>query len=142
MKPVVFLAMLAMSFLRGGELVKVRWTETPGLFAGRTAVVTLKSGNRIEGDWLSATADGFTILSHGQRREFARTDATRFGLRQKRIRGRVLGTLAGVYGVGIIGAYASREPLALVPSAVAGGILGYFLGRANDRRLIEIEIED
>ncbi len=142
MRSYALVALLSVTVLDAADSIRVRWEETPGLFAGRTAVVTLKSGKRVEGDWLVSTPDTFTILRNGERRTFPRGDAQRFQVRSHRVRGRVWGTIGGMYGIGALGTYASHNSAAILPSVVGGGVLGYFLGRSIDRSLVLVEIED
>lgn len=52
------------------------------------------------------------------------------------------GTVGGMHGIGAIGSYAARVPIAVSPSVLAGGVLGFLVGRALDRRLILVEIVD
>ncbi len=82
----------------------VEWEMTPAAFGGRKAIVKLDTGARIEGNWLGVTPTTFTIdveRSRGKNQPrrgvhtLDRSAIVELRLQEKRIRGRVWGTVFG-----------------------------------------------
>ena len=128
----------------------VAWGRTAEAFAGRRVLVRLSKGVRIEGDWAGVTADTFTmnVRKTSDRRAVGKGLRTLprssiLGVRTgtARVRGRVIGVAAGYFGVGGVGVaiYGRNGGEFAAPiAAIAGGIAGYFVGRAMDRATHEV----
>lgn len=130
---------------------RVAWSQTPEAFLGKRVLIQLTCGARIEGSWISITANTFTM--HVEKtsarntigkgiQTLPRSSILVIRTRNQRVRGRVAGALAGFYGVAAISyaATGSREALqsGWGPAAFAGGVAGYFAGRAADRATHEV----
>lgn len=117
---------------------RVEWCRTPEAFAGRRIDVRLLSGERVSGAWAAVTGTSFTLTNDGGKsRTFARQQIRSVHASRRRVRGRVLGAIAGFYATVAIGAAATGSPEALQsawgPAALATGVAGYFVGRSLDR---------
>ncbi|MGA2186200.1 MAG: hypothetical protein ABSH47_24560 [Bryobacteraceae bacterium] len=131
---------------------RIAWNRTPEAFAGRRVLVRLAKGTRIEGHWASVTPETFTmnVVKTSDRHVVGKGLQTLprssiVGLRtgKQRVRGRVIGVVAGYYSVAAIGRaiegkYAGEGVWGIV--AVAGAIAGFFVGRAVDRATHEITL--
>lgn len=117
----------------------IAWADANRVLRNRVVGVEMKSGAVVEGLWLNSDANSFTLetASSGQT-PIARTDIRKAWIRNRRSRGRVIGSLGGyAIGAGIAGAATgSREalqgPLIALPVALA--ILGFATGRSMDRQ--------
>ena len=124
---------------------RIAWNRTPDALKSEFVLVTLTTGVRIGGSWVAVTPDTFTmnIEKTSNKREIGKGLRTmprasiadvRSG--KRRMRGRVIGTLAGFYGIATIGGIASctmeapQGPTRMV--AFGGAIAGYFIGRIYD----------
>jgi len=140
----------ALTLCGGVAPEQVPWARTAEAFAGRRVLVRLSNGVRIEGDWAGVTADTFTmnVRKTSDRRTvgkglqtLARSSIAGVRTGTTRVRGRVIGVAAGYFATGGIElAISGRNSgeLAAPGAAIAGGIAGYFVGRAIDRATHEV----
>lgn len=127
----------------------VAWERTPEVFAGQYVLVKLKSGTRIEGHWARVTSDSFTMnVARSTRRSevdkgiriIPRSSIAGIRAGVRRSRGRVIGTVAGIYlGAAIVAKSANYEAAQI--GFYVGGTAGYFVGRAYDRATREYVIQ-
>jgi hypothetical protein len=149
----IALFILCMAALQAApEPERVEWNHTPEAFAGKRVLVRLATGVRIEGTWISVTPSACTmkVEKTSSRKRVAkgtqvlpRVSILRIEIQNRRVRGRVIGTIAGVYAGAAIAYAGSRSQEALGQSswglaAIAGGVAGYFVGRSLDRATREI----
>jgi hypothetical protein len=134
--------------------VRVRWDRTPEFFTGKRAIVSLKDGTAIEGTWNSVTEETFTMqvekTSRKQNvpkglRTFSRSLILSLRVGNRRVRGRVIGSLSGFYGVVALAGASTGSAEALQGgwgiAAFGAGIVGYLAGSAYDRATYQIDIE-
>lgn len=134
--------------------LRVAWNETPLAFAGKRVIVDLNNGTRIQGSWATVADDVFTMRVEKTSRSadvakgaqtLSRSSIKRIRIENRRVRGRVIGTLAGFYAVAGIASAAYRSSEALQGgwgiAAIAGGVLGYYTGRSIDRSTREVLLE-
>lgn len=134
--------------------VRAEWNRIPEVLAGKEAVVHLHDGTKIQGTWISVTSDAFTFLiertsakdKHPKGQETIPRSAVRIiEYRSKRIRGRVIGILAGFYSIAGIGAAATGSGEALQGgwgiAAIAGAAGGYFIGKSVDKQTRVLEVD-
>jgi hypothetical protein len=135
-------------------IVRVAWNQIPEVLAGKYALVELESGTTVEGSWTDVIDDAFVMVverSSGTNKQLkghqtiARSAVRRVRFREKRVRGRVIGMLAGYYAIVCIAGAATRSREAMQGwwgiVAVAGGVGGYQIGKSADRRTSELVIE-
>lgn len=139
----IALALACIATLQAGTPETIRWDEAPQAFSNRTVLVQLTNGVHIEGRWLSVTSDAFRfeVEKTSKRRlvgrgvqTLPRSSILRVKIRENRIRGRVIGTTAGVYAGSTLPRVASHsydEGVAF-GAVLAGAFAGYFVGRAWD----------
>lgn len=131
--------------------VRVPWRQTPEILAGKVVVVQLENHVRIEGSWAGVTDTTFMMLieKHSRNspwdkgyRTVPRSALQTIRFREKRIRGRVLGTLSGFYGMTALAAATRQAPDALQGgwgvAAIVGAVGGYQLGKSFDKQLREL----
>jgi hypothetical protein len=130
---------------------RVAWNRTSEVLKGKFVQITLTSGTRISGDWVSVTPSTVTIniekTSNNHERPkglqvVVRSSIAGVKARIRRVRGRVIGTLTGFYSIAALGAFVSGSIEALQgPTGIAafmGGLTGYFIARSCDRASREI----
>lgn len=126
----------------GGEPPEqVAWNDTPKTFSGMYVKVGLKSGGKIEGQWVSVTPDSFTMRNAKRKRieTIPRSSLARIRAGERHARGRVIGVIAGLYLGGLVVQKTTSPKGAL--AAVSGGLsLGYLLGHSYDHAAREYEI--
>lgn len=129
----------------------IEWERTPAAFGGRKAIVKLDTGARIEGNWLGVTPTTFTMdveRTKGKNRPskgvqtIDRSSIVELRVQERRIRGRVIGTMAG---------YFAGTPLFWSMATPAGGLavlasvmtVSHLLGTASDKatRIVHIKPE-
>ena len=129
---------------------QVRWEQTPEEFSGKYVKVRLTSGVRVEGYWSNVTADTFTMRVEKSTdssaipkgiQQIPRASIENIWAGKRHTRGRVIGTIAGAYGVGGIAAAATKASPAAIFGVWGGAVLGYFLGRSYDHATIEYVVE-
>lgn len=138
--------------------VRVPWAQTPEVLSGKWTLVSLKDGSVLEGSWRSVTGTTCHLdvekastrakdkrkLAKGAR-FIQRDEIEKVHFRKKRIRGRVLGTIAGFYGVTGIASAATGSADALQSgwgfAAIGAGVLGYYAGKSFDTATRELIIE-
>ena len=134
------------------EPLRIPWQLAPAACAGKKALVTLTDGTRLEGSLLSVSPSAFEmeVERTSDRRKvangFQRLDRAQFAglrIREKRIRGRVIGTVAGVMLAGPAVFAMNEQTVGVWGLPVYAGIItaGHLLGRVFDRqsRLVLIE---
>ena len=125
--------------------LQVAWNRTPEMFAGKYVVLRLTNGTRVEGNWASVTSSSFTmkVEKTSDKRKvqrglqtMPRSSIVDLRVGKRRVRGRILGVLAGCYGAAAIGAglsHKSKEAQGYVGlAAIAGALGGYLIGSAFD----------
>ena len=156
----LFLAAVPL-LLHAAPPMQIEWEMTPAAFGGRKAIVKLDSGARIEGNWLSVTPATFTIDVERARGKNSpprgvhtldRRAIVELRLQERRIRGRVWGTVFGfVAAPSALSAVHGRsweqgrslEKKAGPALGVFYGVLvaSYMAGRAFDKATREVHIK-
>lgn len=143
----VFLALLIAVSVAYSDTVTVHWKDTPVAFAGKIVRVELVDGTALEGSWIGITPDSFTLkVNRSADARFAkraetlpRSSLRKLGIRERRIRGRVLGTLIGYLATAAIVIAASQNTHSDSPvggvTVLIGGATGFFIGRHLDHRV-------
>ena len=147
----VLLLLLAPVLLTAAPPLPIEWETTPAAFAGRKAIVKLDTGARIEGVWLGVTPTTFMIdvdRAHGKNRPpkgvqtIERSAIVELRVLERRIRGQVIGGIAGCWFGGPLAFKASSAAwiLPVWASVTAAGIL---VGRVSDKaaRVVHIKPE-
>jgi hypothetical protein len=140
--------------------VETAWSDLGGLISSRKIALALPDGARIEGRALSVKADSIAItISKTSDRvahpkgpaSIPRASVTTLRLLEMRVRGRVIGTAAGIVGglaagAAIILANGLFTDTSTGRDVGAGVVIfglptaGYFLGRAADQKVTIIRI--
>lgn len=131
----------------------VPWDRTPEVLAGRWVMVELNDGTSIQGSWAAVTSQTFRMVVEktSQKRQVAkglqelpRSEVRRIRYSKRRVRGRVIGTIAGFYGALTLAAAATPPEDGLQGAwslaAIAGAVLGYQLGKSLDKDTHELLI--
>mgnify|MGYP004702051589 CR=1 FL=1 len=124
---------------------------TTAAFGGRKAIVKLDSGARIEGTWLGVTPTTFTIdvdRTKGKNRlpkgvqTIDRSSIVELRVQERRIRGRVIGTILGYFG-GMPLAYQAPSAAVGLPVLISVLTVSHLVGRASDKttRVVHIRPE-
>jgi hypothetical protein len=129
----------------------VAWERTPEVFSGKYVIVKLAGGTRIEGSWASVTSDSFRMrverttnskafpkgLQTVPRRSMATLRAGK-----RRVRGRVIGIIAGWVGAIEIGGAVSQGPdnPVLPVAGLGAAVAGYYIGKNWDHATTEFVI--
>lgn len=135
------------------EPIKVAWNGTTELLASKRVVVELEDGTRVEGAWLFVTERTFTmniektsqkqIVPKGYQ-TLSKSSIRSLRVGKRNVRGRVLGTLGGSYGVVGLAAASTQSAEAMQGIwgfvMLAGSIAGYFLGQSSDKATREVVI--
>jgi len=143
--------LLILAAMMSAKAQPIAWDHTTEALKGKFILVKLTSGTLIGGGWLSVTSQTFTmsVESSSNKHEIqkglqtvARSSIAEVRVRNRRVRGRVIGTLAGFYSVAAIGSLVSGSMEALQgPTGIAalgGAVAGYFIGRSLDKASREI----
>jgi hypothetical protein len=130
---------------------RVAWARTTVAFAGRHVVVRLTTGTRIDGHWVGVTPETFTmsVTKTSDRRVVSaglqtlpRSSIVTLRAGKQRVRGRVIGTVAGFYGPATLGYLVTRQPDGLQSgwgiAAYTLAFVGFFVGRAYDHGTREV----
>ncbi len=82
-------------FLLAQSAERIKWSNTPEAFAGREIEVKLRQGSKVKGSWIGVTPSTFTI-HRGKKspQAFSRADILIIKASKRRVRGRVIGTIA------------------------------------------------
>lgn len=131
------------------EPLRVPWSLVPATCSDRTAIVTLTTGTRIEGRLLNVTETTFemevrrTSSKQEVPKGYQRLDRSAFSelrVREKRIAGRVIGTIAGVLlaGPAVYQLSAGAAQVIGLPLYVGIVAFGHFAGREVDRRTQQV----
>jgi len=117
------------------------------LLTGEKVIVQLDGGGRLNGRVASVQPEGLVLKGHDQK--VSRNSIRELRLVHMRARGRIIGTVAGVFGgLAIAGGIAATHLFsggngvnALIVVAVVGlPVAGYFIGKAGDRQETLIQI--
>lgn len=158
----ITLLLAAVPLLHAAPPMQIEWEMTPAAFGGRKAIVKLDNGARIEGNWLSVTPATFTIdveRARGKNQPprgvhtLDRRAIVELRLQERRIRGRVWGTVFGL----VAGSFAlsavhgrSWEQGRSLEKKASPALLGVFYGvlvasyvggRAFDKATREVHIK-
>jgi hypothetical protein len=146
------LFMIIPTLLQAAEPLRVGWQQVPSVCADRKALIRLASGTRIEGRLMSVSPASFEMevqrTSNKSEvpkgiRTLDRASLAELRVRDKRIAGRVTGTIIGVMfsqGLAYVVASATADILAL-PVFIGVITLGHMLGRMADLRSQVVVIE-
>ncbi len=125
---------------------RIAWNHTPEALAGHFVSVKLSDGTQVGGYWTSVTPNTFTmrVETSSNRRAFAhgvrkmpRASIVEVRAGERRVRGRVIGTIVGIYGVTLLAIQLPAGGGTLV-APVLGSVVGYQLGKAIDHRTREV----
>jgi len=131
----------------GDRTLQLKWNQLAPLLTGEKVVVHLEGGGRVNGRVSTVQPEGLVLKEHGQK--VARNSIRELRLVHMRARGRIIGTVTGVFGgLAIAGGIAATHLFsggngvnALIVVAVVGlPVAGYFIGRAGDRQETLIQI--
>ncbi len=137
----------SVAVLAGERTLQLKWNQLAPLLTGEKVVVQLESGVRVNGRVAAVQAEGLVLQGHDQK--VARNSIRELRLVHMRARGRIIGTVAGVFGgLAIAGGIAATHLFsggngvnALIVVAVVGvPVAGYFIGKAGDRQETVIQI--
>jgi hypothetical protein len=130
---------------------RVAWNRTTESFAGKFVVVELTSGTRAGGTWVSVNSNTFSmnVEQTSNKREVGkglrsmpRSAIVKVRAGKRRVRGRVIGVLAGFYSIaGVGGAVSGKSDVLQGPVGIAafgGAIAGYFIGKSFDHATREV----
>lgn len=143
---ILFTSLLA----HADQPLTVKWSMLPGLCADREAIVTLQSGTRIEGRLLQVSPDAFSMevvrstniadVAEGVH-TLDRKQFKALRVRNKRIAGRVWGTVVGVVATPYMLVPAGQATRYLILPVMLGSIGGgHIVGRAIDRRAYAVAV--
>jgi hypothetical protein len=161
MRTLVWTGLLVIAFARaqGAEparaVAKIRWQELPATASKMQALVQTHSGANLKLEVLSVSADSASVriqktsdskaYPKGER-TIERKAIASVVLEKRRVRGRVIGTVAGFYVPLAIAAVAtgSSEVAQGWPGLVAlgGAVLGYYAGKSTDIKRVTVEFID
>ena len=127
-------------------VVSVKWSQLPVALSGQTARVVLQDVT-VEGHPISVSPEAMemfiektsdkTRYAKGQT-TISRADVkTIYGVRT-RIRGRVVGTLLGLWGASYATAAVQEDAMQVLIPVM--GVIGYYVGKRTDITKIRIEI--
>jgi hypothetical protein len=143
------LLFLAPVLLYAAPPLPIEWEMTTAAFGGRKAIVKLDGGARIEGTWLGVTPTTFTIdvdRTKGKNRPpkgvqtFERSAIIELRVQERRIRGRVGGTLLGWF-VGSPLMLGMSTPTAGVAVLASVMTAGHLAGRKLDKATRVVHIK-
>jgi hypothetical protein len=148
----ILIALSSAMLLPGGVPPEaVAWSRTPDHFAGKSVVVRLRDGTKIEGVWASVSPGSFTMKVEGtsNRRIWAkglrtipRSSIVKVEVSRRRIRWRIVGMVSGLYAVaGLVAAFGGGEALeapALLLAGYGAAAAGFLGGRSLDRATHEV----
>jgi hypothetical protein len=131
----------------GERTLPLKWSQLAPLLTGEKVMVQLEGGGHVNGRVASVQPEGLVLKGHDQK--VARTSIRELRVVHMRARGRIIGTVAGVFGgLAIAGGIAATHLFtggngvnALIVVAVVGlPVAGYFIGKAGDRQETLIQI--
>lgn len=144
--------MILTVLVRAAEPLRVAWQQVPLVCTGRTALVKLSGGTHIEGRLMSVSPASFEMevqRTNNERdvpkglRSLPRASIVGLRVREKRIKGRVIGTLAGFMFAGST-VYSMSAGVAMavgLPVYVAVLAAGHLAGQSFDNRSREVLFE-
>ena len=115
-RAIVLLASCVMLAHAGLPAVRASWNQIPKVLAGKYVVVQLENGTVIEGSWTDVTNSAFIFnIEKASRKDkrlkglqiVSRSAVRKIHFRERRVRGRVIGTIATFYGILAIAAAAT-----------------------------------
>jgi hypothetical protein len=140
------------TLVQAAEPLRVTWQQVPSVCADRKALIRLASGTRIEGRLMSVSPASFEIevqRTSNKRevpkgiRTLDRASIGELRVRDKRIKGRVIATIAGFMFAGPA-VYSTSARVAVgtgLPVYVGVIALGHMLGRSFDHQSREVVFE-
>lgn len=146
------LLMFVSAFAQAAEPLRVTWQQVPSVCADRRSLIRLTSGTRVEGRLMAVSPTSFEIEVQrtSNSREVAkgiqtldRTSLAELRVRDKRIAGRVLGSIAGLilsHPIACAVVSVTADIVAL-PVFIAVVTAGHMLGRIADFRSQAVIIE-
>lgn len=156
----ITILLAAMPLLHAAPPLPIEWEMTTAALGGRKAIVKLDNGARIEGNWLGVTPNTFTIdveRAMGKNspprgvHTLDRSAIVELRLQERRIRGRVWGTvfgyLAGITAASAVHGRSREQGSSLQHAGPATGVLfgvlvtSYVAGRAFDKATREVHIK-
>lgn len=152
MKKLHLLLLTALS-LSAAQIEQVDWATSPKFFGRKTVQVELGNGVVVEGRWIAVQNDLVTmkisqssdpsVVASGMQ-IWTRSSIVAVRRRHKHIRGRLLGTLNGLYGSLGAAVVMVQSPQGLqspyAAAVLVHGISGYCNGRALDRAWHAVEL--
>lgn len=100
----------------------------------------LTDGKHLKGDWLSSTADSFTIQTRHGPQTIPNDTIRTLNSRRRQVRRRVLGAIIGYAAGSAIAGEGVQGPLVFLVLGL--GTVGFILGRELDRNTRVIEVRD
>jgi hypothetical protein len=156
----ITLLLAAVPLLHAAPPMQIEWEMTPAAFGGLKAIVKLDNGARIEGNWLSVTPATFTIdveRARGKNQPprgvhtLDRRAIVELRLQERRIRGRVWGTVfgfvAGSFALRAVHGRSWERGSSMERAGPAAGVYygvlvaSYVAGRAFDKATREVHIK-
>jgi len=137
---------------QAAEPLRVTWQQVPSVCSGRIALVRLTTDTRLVGRILSVAATSFDMEVERTSdkkaapkgiRTLDRSALVELRVRDKRIRGRVIGALAGLMATGPIVYSMSAGVVAAIGLPVYVGIIavGHLAGQSFDHKSRVVEIQ-
>ena len=144
MRTIVLFLLTALGLAAQAE--RIAWNRTPEALAGHFVSVKLVDGTLVGGYWTSVTPNTFTmrVETSSNRRAFGagirkmpRASIVTVRAGERRVRGRVYGTIFGIYS---LTALMARFPIGawVLAGPLAGSTIGYAVGDAIDHRTREV----
>lgn len=137
------IAVLMMLAFQTDRMDRVAWIDAAKHCAGLEVVATLQDGSKLKGSWIENSNSQFSIKTKRGIQVHERKDLKQVETRKRRVRGRVIGTIASyMLGAGLVSLVTgspegAQGPLAFV--VLGMGMLGYYVGKLLDldARLVE-----
>jgi hypothetical protein len=137
------IAVLLLLGFQADRTDRVAWADAAKHCAGLEVIATLQDGKKLKGSWIENTASQFSIKTKQGLQVRERKDLKKVETRKRRVRGRVLGTIASyALGIGLVSmitrsSEGTQGPLLFV--VLGMGVLGYYVGKSLDldARLVE-----
>jgi hypothetical protein len=139
------LFMILPTLLQAAEPLRVGWQQVPSVCADRKALIRLASGTRIEGRLMSVSPASFEMEVQRSSnksevpkgiRTLDRASLSELRVRDKRIKGRVIGTIAGFMFAGpVIYSMSAGVVMAIgLPVYVGVIAVGHLTGQSFDNQ--------
>ena len=133
------------------KAIQLHWSELAAAVVLKRVAVGTPEGLRVEGQVIAVEPDALRLQVKKGETRIPRASVTTIDLRQKRIRGRIIGTVAGG-ALGLAGVVAvvfacwhgcpheGRADAAIFAVLIGTPVAGYFLGNWADRKNTRITI--